>query len=213
MQSHASKLSPDDKESELYQFQESFSDDSEIKEKQDVTEQFRNILRERQETLHQKKIMTYLYLTSTFLVIIVFVIKITMMNNYDKMQDMEATLQVISAKLEENNTENNTEDNSALYKEAVSAEEEPAESTESAETTSENEPSSNEEIAATNEEQNQIEETAATDTNYYVVQEGDTLASICRKIYGNCDSISEVCELNQITDENKILYGQKILLT
>lgn len=46
----------------------------------------------------------------------------------------------------------------------------------------------------------------------YVIKEGDTLANICKKYYGNFDRLSEICEANGISDANMILPGQKIVL-
>lgn len=47
---------------------------------------------------------------------------------------------------------------------------------------------------------------------YYVVQQGDTLRSICISVYGNLDRVDEVCAQNGITDPDSILYGQTLLL-
>lgn len=47
---------------------------------------------------------------------------------------------------------------------------------------------------------------------YYVVQQGDTLRSICVSIYGNCDRVDEVCAQNGISNPDSILYGQTLLL-
>lgn len=57
---------------------------------------FRTIIQERKDEKHQKKMVTFMYSTSTFLVMIVIVIGITMINNYDKMKSMEQTLNSIS---------------------------------------------------------------------------------------------------------------------
>lgn len=46
----------------------------------------------------------------------------------------------------------------------------------------------------------------------YVIREGDTLAEICSRYYGNLDRLAEICELNEISDANKIMPGQKIVL-
>ena len=46
----------------------------------------------------------------------------------------------------------------------------------------------------------------------YVVQQGDTLLKISRKIYGNDDQIDAICSLNGIDDSDHILAGQKLLL-
>lgn len=46
----------------------------------------------------------------------------------------------------------------------------------------------------------------------YVIREGDTLAEICSRYYGSLDRLAEICELNEITDADKIMPGQKIVL-
>jgi nucleoid-associated protein YgaU len=46
----------------------------------------------------------------------------------------------------------------------------------------------------------------------YVIKEGDTLAMICKKYYGNMERLEEICEANDIADANMILPGQKIVL-
>ena len=46
----------------------------------------------------------------------------------------------------------------------------------------------------------------------YVVQAGDTLLGISRKIYGRDDQIDAICSLNGIDDSDHILVGQKLLL-
>lgn len=47
---------------------------------------------------------------------------------------------------------------------------------------------------------------------YYIVQRGDTLRTICYDIYGDYSRVEEICILNQIEDPNNILYGQRLLL-
>ena len=47
---------------------------------------------------------------------------------------------------------------------------------------------------------------------YYVVQQGDTLRSICISVYGNLDRVDQVCSQNGITNPDSILCGQTLLL-
>jgi len=47
---------------------------------------------------------------------------------------------------------------------------------------------------------------------YYVVQQGDTLGNICRKLYGDYSRLEEICELNGLENPDNILYGQRLLL-
>ena len=55
-------------------------------------------------------------------------------------------------------------------------------------------------------------EEAAAISQYYVVQRGDTLRSICMSVYGNYDRVAEVCAQNGIINPDSILYGQTLLL-
>ena len=46
----------------------------------------------------------------------------------------------------------------------------------------------------------------------YVVEKGDTLAIISRKMYGDLNHVDAICRMNGITDGNLIYVGQKLLL-
>lgn len=46
----------------------------------------------------------------------------------------------------------------------------------------------------------------------YEVGEGETLFGICLKAYGDLKNLEEVCRLNNLSDVNKILAGQKLIL-
>ena len=46
----------------------------------------------------------------------------------------------------------------------------------------------------------------------YIVEEGDTLAIISRKMYGDVSHVDAICRMNGITDGNLIYVGQKLLL-
>ncbi len=204
-----------------------------------VTTRFRTRIQEKKESVHQRKIMAYLYMSSTFLVIIVFVIGVTMMNNYDKMRQMEQSLASISRSLENQELRQAEEraareeeerqqamagkdeedsDTSEAIKEAI----EGAEGIETDVVSVSNGilPSSgaasvsdvpSNDIAAVTEPE--VQETLAeVKPDYYVIAQGDTLADICRRFYGNMNHLNEICEVNNIEDRDRILYGQRILL-
>ena len=48
--------------------------------------------------------------------------------------------------------------------------------------------------------------------NYYYVEKGDTLLSISLKIYHSGEYVKDIKEANQLTDENYIKIGQKLVL-
>ena len=47
---------------------------------------------------------------------------------------------------------------------------------------------------------------------YYIVQKGDSLVSICRKIYQTTAMMDEICKINEIDDPNDIYAGQYLTL-
>lgn len=68
-----------------------------IEEKTDeATKHFRSLVQEKQEEMHKRKTMAFMYSVSSVLVMIVLVIGITMLNNYDKMSNMEKSLAILT---------------------------------------------------------------------------------------------------------------------
>ena len=55
-------------------------------------------------------------------------------------------------------------------------------------------------------------EQATTEPQYYIVQPGDTLESICLKLYQDKSKVAALCQANGITNGNQIQAGQKLLL-
>ena len=57
-------------------------------------------------------------------------------------------------------------------------------------------------------------QTPDTDSNgeYYVVQRGDTLATISQKLYGDTSHIDAIARMNGLTNGDFIYIGQKLLL-
>ena len=49
-------------------------------------------------------------------------------------------------------------------------------------------------------------------TRYYEVEQGDTLYTISQKIYGDISRVEKICEVNDISDPDKIRSGQRIIL-
>ena len=62
------------------------------------------------------------------------------------------------------------------------------------------------------EETEEKEEAGQEVLQEYIVQEGDTLARICKKFYGDTGRIKEICEVNEIKNEDYIAPGQKLYL-
>lgn len=60
---------------------------------------FRNVMQEKREQNAQKKMFAFLYTACMFLVLVILVIGVTLVNNYDRMAHMEDTLHQISENL------------------------------------------------------------------------------------------------------------------
>lgn len=80
------------------------------------------------------------------------------------------------------------------------------------------EPDSNEQTTTSteiSEETTVPEETAGVSpavTQYYEVQQGDTLYGICRKLYGNTNNIQIIMDLNNLDSPDSITYGKKLIV-
>lgn len=64
-----------------------------------ATRKFRGIVQEKKEEIHKKQTVGVLYGTSVAMLLIVTIIGVTMLNNYEKMQNMEKVLYDISAQM------------------------------------------------------------------------------------------------------------------
>ena len=53
---------------------------------------------------------------------------------------------------------------------------------------------------------------AANGYRIYEVGRGETLYGICWKVYGTLEHLTEICRLNNLTDVDRILAGQKLIL-
>lgn len=86
-------------------------------------------------------------------------------------------------------------------------------SQESAQTQSGNKGASKEEGAGSQSSSGGASQAAAGGTQrVHVVQDGETLYGICISEYHDVNKLKEICELNGLEDENKIVSGQKLLL-
>lgn len=175
-----------------------------------VTKSFRNLVMEKAEQNERRSRSRLVYAMSTFLVLVVLIIGITMINNYDKMQSVQNTLDKL--------TENVIQKGEGKEKEKKEEKEEESVET-SGEIVAPPQEVKPEELNPEQDAQGENtpvepegEETAASSTKTYIVQKGDTLETISRKEYGDVTHVKAICELNQLEDGNIIVIGQKLLL-
>lgn len=195
---------------------------------------FRNVMQEKREQNVQRKTLALLYTSCMFLVLVILVIGVTLVNNYDRMASMEHALHQISESLGREETAGSPEDASmeeaveeenrlaALGEETPQAGEEPTgeeiqPDDAGGETTEEEAPKPPEEQEP--EEEPKPEEpvqeavsSAVREPERYRVQKGDTLLEISRLRYGNDEMVQKICEINGLEDGDKIYVGEIILL-
>ena len=180
---------------------------------------FRNLIRTKGELEDQKQSIHFMRIASSFLILVMLVMGITMMNNYDKIQSVQKSLEALTEsaqseqeakrvsvdrtpsvglkkELEENaieKKENNKEEAVAKSGEKITEEKTKQEASDWKEGAAE-----------------ELEEGSQGDI--YVVRKGDTLLSISRKVYGTDENIASICKINGLKENDFIYVGQKLLL-
>lgn len=172
---------------------------------------FRSVIREKMEKNEKKTHFRLTYAFSAILVLLVLVIGVTMMNNYDKMKGMQTGLEKLNGDaVEKDDVAMETIGNIIQMGEALELDN-TSEETKQEETKQENdqEETSKPEKTESNQETPKDKEEKREE---YIVQKGDTLASISKKMYGDSSHVDSICEVNGLKDGNLILVGQKLLL-
>jgi len=182
-----------------------------------VTKNFRSIIREKNEKSEKKNHSRMVYAMSTFLVLVIVVIGVTMLNNYDKMQNVQNSIDVLSGggstEDEDKAVEALGENVTALIDEEEATDKTEIQESESEITQPDSSQSTESETDKTEAEITQPEETTTiTPPKTYVVKKGDTLETISRKTYGDITHVDAICKINGLNDGNFIYIGQKLLL-
>lgn len=203
-------------------------------EKDKVMKSIRNIISEKEEIKLQKKNITFMYGLSTFMAVVIFVVGINLMNSYEKMADFDKSLNNIALEISSLNQNdmaalgnNKNSDGEAVAVNKVPGDVYPtqtqkqtqpniieSETTNIQETTQEQtqtKAAETQSVTVVQAENTKVTE-AAADYTMYTVKKGDTVLSICKAVYGDGSRLSEVIELNNMDDANKLYIGQEIKL-
>lgn len=176
---------------------------------------FRNIVQERFEIREQRRNSRFMYATSVFLVLVVLIIGITTINNYDKMQLVQSAIEDIRSSVSAAGTEEIplAEKANKVNEEKSLKEENPKEKNrkeESAEKEAEKETETKDSGEAEN--NGVVSTMQEMSEDIYIVEKGDTLARISKKVYGDIGHVDAICRMNGLKDGNLIFIGQKLLL-
>ena len=179
---------------------------------------FRSTIREKLEYKEQRQTSRFAYAMSVALVLIVLVIGVSTINNYDKMESVQNSLETLSQAVSQPETQTEiVGDNDEQASDAKEWDDLQDEVESNDLETGDNlgsdvsEDNFDAESAYEAAETSEIQTTSETG-GYYVVQKGDTLDGISRKIYGNTSYVDAICRMNGLTDGNLIIIGQKLLL-
>lgn len=186
---------------------------------------FRSIIRSREEQQQTRRTSRLMYAMSACLVLVVVIMGVVTMNNFDKMKTVQTTLDNLSSSVSADTSSvevKETSGNVTAVTEGTVQEIEKNETEDAEQQTQPGSPDSQENAAENQETDAQNSEnpdSAAADTSQvngsdgvYIVEEGDTLAIISRKIYGDISHVEAIAKMNGLTDGNLIYIGQKLLL-
>lgn len=155
---------------------------------------FRSAVREKMEYKEQHQSSAFAYITSAVLVIIVLVIGITTVNNFDNMKAVQNSIETLSQAADGGKSGRNTK--TATVEKANDSAKEVSGSVKKEEGTKGSDTADDQ----------------LSDDDYYVVQKGETLAGISQKLYGDTSHVKAICKMNGLSDGNLIYIGQKLLL-
>lgn len=182
---------------------------------------FRSLVRTREEQLHQKRTNRLMYAVSACLVLVVIIMGVTTLNNFDKMKSVQSTLNSLSnssssdtQSVEARETNGNVtavtgEPSEQQVKDDSQENKDQKEDGQAGGDASDEQDSND---GAQDADTSQTSSGSNGSDGVYIVEQGDTLAVISRKTYGDVSHVDAICKMNGLTDGNLIYVGQKLVL-
>ena len=197
-----------------------------------AAQDFRDLVRKRGERQKRRKAGGLMYVASASLVLILIIMGVSMVNSFDRMKSVQSTLEALADTSDEVETRETSGTVTAVTSEEQTGE---GETSDDQAVGSDDGQAPDDQSAQENDGQDQSsqdarnsigltdgngtdssDENTASEENgsngVYIVEEGDTLAIISRKMYGDVDHVDAICRMNGIADGNLIYVGQKLLL-
>lgn len=198
-----------------------------------VITNFRSIIREKKADAVKHQNMSLMYGIFAFMIVVVTVIGINMMNSYEKMQTLDASMSRIAKEIANMNVEGTDYDNlTGTPVTKIDGNVYPTTAVANAPVT-ESIAETKAAVSGTSDRQASVLPTdvssqasavrpSAADTTVsasvsqpartYIVVQGDTLMSICKTAYGDTQKYKDIMELNRMDNPDKIFIGQELLL-
>lgn len=197
-----------------------------------AAQDFRSIVRSREERTRQRRTNRVMYAISTCLVLIIIVMGVAMVNNFDKMKSVQLALDNMKQETSGDVMKEDAVETGAGVTVVVADEVETEKDNKDGEEKSKQEDGTadagQDSLAETEGADAQIEENDDRNSSMtvleqgdsnengsdgvYIVEQGDTLAIISRKMYGDISQVDNICAMNGLEDGNLIYIGQKLLL-
>ena len=169
------------------------------------------------------------YGSGLLVVIAIIVVGISMFNNYEKMKKLETAVSVMEQKNDSSGTDLalDTETQTKLVIEDLAGQVEPtekenaenlqvADNTAAPDNTAAQDnmaaPDNTSDQAASASTQPQSEAEIILQQGYYIVQPGDSMISISKKIYQDASHVADLCAANGIENVDNIKVGEKLIL-
>lgn len=220
-----------------YEMQEYMLERSEKKSCEDASDDrvirnIRNVIREKEELKEQRKSGSFMYCVSAFLVVVIIVIGINLMNNYEKMRRLNQSVDNLMNQLEGNERGGQDGDDNGVHDSEASGdisvdgnaikvnrlsgdvyplEENSTSDKTERETMSDNNAAS-ETTQAVSETDASVSSVKTDSYSMYTVKQGDTLMGICKRYYGTTTKYQEVMQYNGLDDSDMLYIGQQIKL-
>ncbi len=222
-----------------YEMQEYMLERSEKKSCEDASDDrvirnIRYVIREKEELKEQRKSGSFMYGVSAFLVVVIIVIGINLMNNYEKMKRLNQSVDNLMNQLEGNERGGQDGDDNGVHDSEASGdisvdgdaikvnrlsgdvyplEENSTSDKTERETVSDNNAASETTQAISESETDASVSSVKTDSySMYTVKQGDTLMGICKRYYGTTTKYQEVMQYNGLDDRDMLYIGQQIKL-
>lgn len=176
---------------------------------------FRDLVRRRGDSHKGRRPGGLMYAASACLVLVLIIMGVSMINSFDRMRSVQDTLDTLAGRTDTVETRETSGEVTAVTSEEQAGEdqgEQPVAGEEEAQAADKDPAGTDETQAADPEGQAVTASEGNGSDGVYIVEEGDTLAIISRKIYGDVTHVDAICRMNGITDGNLIYIGQKLLL-
>lgn len=205
-----------------------------------AAQNFRDLARKQGKRTRQKHQGNFVYAMSVGLVLVLVIMGVAMLNNFNKIRKAQNQLEEVAGTIntvkdagnsgnsnesndpnggQANDSEKGTADENTGAEKSNSVSDKKAEGDDGTSKNGTDGTASANSSQAKNSQSDEVVEASAvpsSSTNgsdgVYVVEKGDTLAIISKKMYGDVTHVDAICRMNGLSNGNLIYIGQKLLL-